>query len=102
MTSFAGLFSPTIAKAKAILFGLPMAFKGGISKLALNADSASIINDLNGNNLMFSGMGLMVEDIHHLVHQFNGEFSFSFSPRSTNRVAHSLAKLVLIDFCYCF
>ncbi|KAL5790509.1 hypothetical protein ACOSQ2_005397 [Xanthoceras sorbifolium] len=99
MTSFAGLLSPAVAEAKAILFGLLMAFEGGFPKLLLNSYSITVINVLNGSNLLFSELGLMVEDIHHLVHRFKGEVSFSHSPCLTNRVAHSLAKLALIDFC---
>ncbi|KAL5790424.1 hypothetical protein ACOSQ2_005312 [Xanthoceras sorbifolium] len=41
MTSFTGLLSPAVAEAKAILFGLLMAFEGGFSKMSLNSDAAS-------------------------------------------------------------
>ncbi|KAL5840916.1 hypothetical protein ACOSQ4_013524 [Xanthoceras sorbifolium] len=74
-----------------------MAFEGGISKLSLNSDAASTINDLNGDSLLLSEVALMVEDIKDLVHRFNGEVSFTHSSRSTNRVVHSLTKLALVE-----
>ncbi|KAL5753861.1 hypothetical protein ACOSP7_022081 [Xanthoceras sorbifolium] len=97
MVSFAGLLSPAAAKAKAILFGFLMDFKCGFSKVSLNLCVAFVINDLNGDSLLLSEVGLLVDDIKDLVHRFNGEVSFSHSLRSANRVAHSLAKLALVN-----
>ncbi|KAL5811350.1 hypothetical protein ACOSQ4_027918 [Xanthoceras sorbifolium] len=81
MSSFAGLFSPSTAEAKSIFFGLLMAFEGGITNLTLNSDATSIID---------------------LIRSFNGKVVFSFSPRSTNRVTHSIVKLALVNFCNMF
>ncbi|KAL5787729.1 hypothetical protein ACOSP7_004678 [Xanthoceras sorbifolium] len=102
MTSFAGTLSPAVAEAKAIIFGLLMSFEGGFSKLSLSSDSLSVVNHLNGGSLLHLELGLMVEDIHHLVSSFQGDIVFSYAPRSTNNVAHHLSKLVLENFCYCF
>ncbi|KAL5782307.1 hypothetical protein ACOSP7_007336 [Xanthoceras sorbifolium] len=102
MTSFAGTLSPVVVEAKAIMFGLLISFEGGFFKLTLNSNSLSVVNNISGRNLLCSELGLMVEDIHQLVSNFQGEIVFSFAPRSTNRVAHYLSKLALENLCYCF
>ncbi|KAL5761787.1 hypothetical protein ACOSP7_018051 [Xanthoceras sorbifolium] len=98
MSSSAGLLSPGAFEAKAIFFGLLMAFGGGITHLTLHSDATSII----GQRVVIFEVGLLIEDIRDLVYRFNRDVVFSLSPRSTNRVVHSIAKLALINPCPVF
>ncbi|KAL5754847.1 hypothetical protein ACOSP7_023067 [Xanthoceras sorbifolium] len=102
MTSFVGTLSPDVGEAKAIIFGLLMSFEGGFSKFSLSSDSLSVVNHINGGNLLHSELGLLVEDIHHLVSSFKGDVVFSYALHSSNNVAHHLSKLAVENFCYCF
>ncbi|KAL5744523.1 hypothetical protein ACOSQ2_027639 [Xanthoceras sorbifolium] len=97
MSSSDGLLAPGAAKAKAIFFGLLMAFEGGFLHLLLHSGAASIIDMINGKSVVLSEIGLLIEDIRDHVLRFNGDVMFSFSPCSANRIAHSIAKLALIN-----
>ncbi|KAL5788330.1 hypothetical protein ACOSP7_005279 [Xanthoceras sorbifolium] len=79
-----------------------MAFEGGISKLSLNSDAASVIDLLNGESLVLSEVRLLVGDIMDLMRRFNRVVLFSYSSRSANRVVHSIAKLTLNNSCHVF
>ncbi|KAL5769018.1 hypothetical protein ACOSQ2_015801 [Xanthoceras sorbifolium] len=98
MTSFAGLLFPVASKVKAIFFSFLMAFEGGLSKVSLNSDATSIINIFNRDFSIFSKVCLLVDDIKDPVHRFNEDVSFSHSPGTANRIAHSLTKLALNEF----
>ncbi|KAL5744009.1 hypothetical protein ACOSP7_026871 [Xanthoceras sorbifolium] len=102
MTSFEGVLSPAAAEAKAICFGLLMAFEGGMAKFSLNSDAANVIRFLDEDAVSLSEVGLLIEDIKDLVRRFNGDVSSAYSPRSTNWVAHSPAKLALDNICNVF
>ncbi|KAL5746239.1 hypothetical protein ACOSP7_027385 [Xanthoceras sorbifolium] len=80
MSSSDGLLAPGAAKAKAIFFGLLMAFEGGFLHLLLHSGAASIIDMINGKSVALSEIGLLTEDIRDHVRRFNGDVMFSFSP----------------------
>ncbi|KAL5861936.1 hypothetical protein ACOSQ4_003232 [Xanthoceras sorbifolium] len=100
MFSFDGVLKPNIAEAKAILFGVSMVLEGGFSSFSIESDAISIINCLINGILPSSKIGVVLKDILLLLDSFGAMFSFSYVPRSANRVAHVLAKFSFDCICW--
>ncbi|KAL5810335.1 hypothetical protein ACOSQ3_027035 [Xanthoceras sorbifolium] len=80
-TIAAGL-PPSKAEASAIHLGMKLAAEAGLLPAIVESDSLSVI-------------GLVIEDILELKAHY-GFSSFVLSPRTSNRVAHSPAKMAIV------
>ncbi|KAH7572246.1 hypothetical protein JRO89_XS04G0226300 [Xanthoceras sorbifolium] len=96
-----GLFSSDIGEALAILLGLRLAIDMGLSTVCVESDAASVVKQLSSRvtscsdiGLILDDIGLILDDILSLVVNF-ADLSFSSVRRSTNIVAHGLAKFAL-------
>ncbi|KAL5843820.1 hypothetical protein ACOSQ4_009778 [Xanthoceras sorbifolium] len=89
----AGL-DPCIAEAKAIVIGMQLAVEAGLLPTMVESDSLSVINLISFGVQICSDIGLIIEDIAKLKlqHEFS---SFIFSPRASNNMAHSFAKMAV-------
>ncbi|KAL5845509.1 hypothetical protein ACOSQ4_011467 [Xanthoceras sorbifolium] len=89
-----GLFSSDIGEALAILLGLRLAGDMGFPSVCVESDAASVVKQLSSRVPSCSDIGLILDDILSLVGGF-ADISFSSVRRSTNKVAHGLAKFAL-------
>ncbi|KAL5833304.1 hypothetical protein ACOSQ3_016978 [Xanthoceras sorbifolium] len=86
--------APSIAEASAIYEGMKLVAETGLLPAMVESDSLSVVNLILAGQPIRSEIGLVIEDILKLkvLHGFS---SFVFSPRTSYRVAHSLAKMVV-------
>ncbi|KAL5766204.1 hypothetical protein ACOSP7_016821 [Xanthoceras sorbifolium] len=86
--------APSIAEASAIYEGMKLVAETGLLPAMVEFDLLSVVNLILAGQPIRSEIGLVIEDILELkvLHGFS---SFVFSPRTSYRVAHSLAKMVV-------
>ncbi|KAL5774840.1 hypothetical protein ACOSP7_012397 [Xanthoceras sorbifolium] len=59
-------YSPNIAEAKAILFGMQLAIDSGLLPAVVESDSSSVISLINAKNSIFTDIGSILADIFDL------------------------------------
>ncbi|KAL5808393.1 hypothetical protein ACOSQ3_029084 [Xanthoceras sorbifolium] len=91
---FPGLFPLDIAEAMALLRGIQLALEAGLSPFCCESDVAFIVQQVLSKVSSCSDVGLVVDNILSLLKSLP-EYSVSWVCRSTNLVAHDLAKLVI-------
>ncbi|KAL5789715.1 hypothetical protein ACOSQ2_004603 [Xanthoceras sorbifolium] len=84
--------SPQCVKTEAICFGLSIALKTGFSPILLEFNALSVVNLVISKSSPYSDIGLFILDILNLL-ESPSVWGVSYSHKSTNMVAHSLAKL---------
>ncbi|KAL5803010.1 hypothetical protein ACOSQ4_031315 [Xanthoceras sorbifolium] len=89
-------WSPAVAEARVILYGMLLAVDASVLPTLVKFDSACVINLITIRSLVRSEIGLILDDIFNLSdsYAFN---SFIFSLNNSNKVIHSLVKLALVD-----
>ncbi|KAL5846016.1 hypothetical protein ACOSQ3_009540 [Xanthoceras sorbifolium] len=93
-TIVAGL-SPSIVEASAIHAGIKLAVETGLLPAIVESDSLSVVNLLLARQPICSEICLVINDILELKTLY-GFSSFVFSLITSNRVAHSLVKMVIV------
>ncbi|KAL5831035.1 hypothetical protein ACOSQ4_016389 [Xanthoceras sorbifolium] len=88
-------FSHTVVETWALLYGMQLASEAGLLPIFVEFDSSSVINLLLSRSSVRAKIGLVLDDILTLRDSFDF-VNFIFFPRSTNKVTHSLAKMVLV------
>ncbi|KAL5794204.1 hypothetical protein ACOSP7_002798 [Xanthoceras sorbifolium] len=84
--------SPQCVEAEAMCFGLYIALEAGFLPALLECDALSVVNFAIFKSFPCSAIGLFIIDIMNLLDS-PSVCEVSYSHRSTNMVAHSLAKL---------
>ncbi|KAL5788038.1 hypothetical protein ACOSP7_004987 [Xanthoceras sorbifolium] len=69
--------------------------ESGLLPALVESDSSTVINLILSMASIHSEIGMIINDILDLQDSFDF-VKFVFSPRSTNKVAHSLAKMTLV------
>ncbi|KAL5839914.1 hypothetical protein ACOSQ4_012522 [Xanthoceras sorbifolium] len=88
-------YSPNIAEAKAILFGMQLAIDSGLLPAVVESDSSSVISLINAKNSIFADISSILADIFDLRDSYLF-IRFIFALRNLNMVAHQLAKMALV------
>ncbi|KAL5766302.1 hypothetical protein ACOSP7_016919 [Xanthoceras sorbifolium] len=88
-------FSSDITLAQAIHHGMVLPAESSLLPALVESDSFLVINLILLRAPIRSEIGLIIDGILDLQDSF-GFINFVFSPRSTNMVAHSLAKMALV------
>ncbi|KAL5846155.1 hypothetical protein ACOSQ3_009679 [Xanthoceras sorbifolium] len=90
-------FSPSLAESVAIHSGMLLAAESGLLPAMVESNAQSVINLILAGNSICSEIGLVIDDILDLKSWFDFTcFFFFFALRSSNRVAHCLAKMTLV------
>ncbi|KAL5782119.1 hypothetical protein ACOSP7_007148 [Xanthoceras sorbifolium] len=82
---------PSLAEAMAVLHSIRLAIDSGFSHILVESDALDMINILRDGVIPSSDLGLIVLDIFQFC-LCSSVISFSFVPRTTNKVANALAK----------
>ncbi|VFQ72098.1 unnamed protein product [Cuscuta campestris] len=74
----------------------------GLTELEVFSDCSRVVDAINGESTFLSHVGSIISDCRGLLSQFNYA-TLSFVPRTSNVVAHVLAKRVVMEagICYC-
>ncbi|KAL5763949.1 hypothetical protein ACOSQ2_016543 [Xanthoceras sorbifolium] len=88
-------FSHAVAEAWALLYRMQLASEAGLLPTVVESDSSSVINLFLSRSSIRAEIGLVFDDILTLRDSFDF-VNFVFSPMSTNKVTHSLAKMALV------
>ncbi|KAL5766400.1 hypothetical protein ACOSP7_017017 [Xanthoceras sorbifolium] len=94
LKSLDGNLSPAVVEAQALLYGMQLASESRLLPAVVESDSGSVINLLLSGYSVQLEIGLVLDDILSLRDSFDF-IDVVFSSRSTNKVAHSLAKMAL-------
>ncbi|KAK3189375.1 hypothetical protein Dsin_028936 [Dipteronia sinensis] len=86
-------FSPQVAEATALLCGVFFAVDSGLLLAEVEYDAKSVVDLINSGNAPIADIGIVISDILRIIKCHN--IRVSFAPRSTNMVAHCLAKMFL-------
>ncbi|KAL5851927.1 hypothetical protein ACOSQ3_007045 [Xanthoceras sorbifolium] len=91
--------SAAVAEAKSILLGAQLAVKKGFFPLCLESDALNVVNMCKAISSSRCDIGNLIHDI---VETCIGVVfvDISYTPRSSNFVAHSIAKWALGRFCF--
>lgn len=84
-------FGAEYEEARALLFGLEMAWASGYRRLLAEGDCATLFSKLNKHNIPNSPLGLIIKDIFNLAAKFDF-CKFQFVRRDGNMLAHTVAK----------
>ncbi|KAL5814353.1 hypothetical protein ACOSQ4_024994 [Xanthoceras sorbifolium] len=87
--------STAIAKAKAILMGAQFAVKKGLSPVCIVSDALKVVNMCNDSSPSRCDLSNIIHDIKVICNCDNFD-SYSYNPRSSNMVAHCIAKWALV------
>ncbi|XP_071722151.1 uncharacterized protein [Rutidosis leptorrhynchoides] len=81
-----------LAEAATILQGISAALSAGFERLIIESDSLLIVNELNRSGTCFLSCHDIICKVKQLARNFVSCI-FAYTPRSNNRLAHSLANL---------
>ncbi|KAL5824669.1 hypothetical protein ACOSQ3_020732 [Xanthoceras sorbifolium] len=89
------ILEPSLAEALAVCIGMKLAIENGLLPAMVKSDLIFVVNLILAGLPIRSEIGLIIDDILNLkaTHDFS---SFGFSPRDSNRVAHNLAKMIVV------
>jgi len=87
-----GFLGPELEEARACIFAIRTAQQHGLRHVILEGDSLSLISKLEKKQRLAADIGLLVDEILNLSHNFNF-CAFNFVRRDGNKVAHALAHL---------
>ncbi|KAL5757858.1 hypothetical protein ACOSP7_020469 [Xanthoceras sorbifolium] len=89
------ILEPSLAEALAVCIGMKLAIENGLLPAMVKSDLIFVVNLILAGLPIRSEIGLIIDDILNLkaTHDFP---SFGFSPRDSNRVAHNLAKMIVV------
>ncbi|VFQ67193.1 unnamed protein product [Cuscuta campestris] len=87
---------PDLAEAMACRRALGWAREQGLTELEVFSDCSRVVDAINGESTFLSYIGSIISDCRGLLSQFNYA-TLSFVPRTSNVVAHVLAKRVVME-----
>ncbi|XP_042972840.1 uncharacterized protein LOC122304646 [Carya illinoinensis] len=85
---------PYLAEACATLHAILLGSNIGLRNIILEGDALNVVNAINGVGEHWGQAGIVIADIQEILNCFNA-WSVAFSHRSTNQVAHVLARNAL-------
>ncbi|XP_074293615.1 uncharacterized protein LOC141620712 [Silene latifolia] len=91
------VWDPDTAEAKVAEFGLRVALQMGLANVVLESDSASLITMLKSKSVPTNYFGRIGNVILEIANAFTC-IRFSFVRREGNGVAHSMARLMPVDY----
>ncbi|KAL5852283.1 hypothetical protein ACOSQ3_007401 [Xanthoceras sorbifolium] len=83
--------SAAVAQTKAILLGAQLAARRGLFPLYIEFDALNVVNLYEGASFTRCDLGNIIHDI-KVICNSDESVSISFIPRSSNMVAHNIAK----------
>ncbi|KAL5739882.1 hypothetical protein ACOSQ2_029062 [Xanthoceras sorbifolium] len=95
VSSFNFITDIEVAKAKAICESIHLALSKGLKPLCVESDSYNVVSLCSSVSHFKCDLGNIVQDVRDIV-ALNDVRSVYFIPRSSNLVAHGLAKWALL------